>query len=120
MHLLCHCEFCQIEFQPRPQVKNARACASPTCQQRRQRANEKTWRQKNTHLSSKEYHRVRRQQRLQKIRDIAQSIFKCLEVGARFLNQASAGEAKLYQFFVDFISSLGLRQINKFWPVQLI
>jgi hypothetical protein len=119
VHRLCLCEFCHIEFQPRPQVKNPRACSKVSCQQRRQRMNEKSWREQHTHLSGKDYHRIRRGQRSRKLQAVADSILKCVEVGARFLNQPLDRDLFL-KFFNSFISELGIRRANKFWPEEIL
>lgn len=119
MHRLCRCEFCHTEFEPRAQVKKPRACPNNLCQQSRQRANEKSWREKHTHLSSKEYHRIRRKQRIRKLKNVAESILKCLEVGAEFLNQTIDRNA-FSDFLITFISELGIRRANKFWLEQIL
>ena len=40
MHI---CEFCNIQYEPRKQVQNPRACNKNECQKARQRKNEKEW-----------------------------------------------------------------------------
>jgi len=114
MHRVHRCEFCPTEYEPRPQVKNPRACPNAKCQQKRQGTNEKAWRERHTHLSGGEYHRVRRKQRRRKLEAIAVLILKCLEVGARFLNQRLDREG-LSVFFTEFLSELGIRRANKLW-----
>jgi len=118
MHLH-RCEFCQTEYRPRAQVKNPKACLNADCQRARQRANEKAWREQHTHLSSKEYHRVRRKQRAHKLQAVVASILKCLEVGARFLNQPVEHGAFL-EFLEAFVLELGIRRANKFWPGEIV
>ena len=58
---MCTCEFCNTEFEPRPQVKNPRACSN--CQNARQRANEKEWRNRHLGLYDGKYHQVKRESR---------------------------------------------------------
>ncbi|HLE12044.1 MAG: hypothetical protein A2504_05955 [Bdellovibrionales bacterium RIFOXYD12_FULL_39_22] len=82
---MCTCEFCNTEFTPRPQVKNPRACNNNPCQRLRQAANEREWRQLNDHLNSKEYHQIRRNQRIDKIKKINAVVIKSLSIGAEFL-----------------------------------
>lgn len=118
MHRVCRCEFCNTEYEPRAQVKNPRACPKDSCQQSRQKANEKSWHDLHVHLSNKEYHRVRRQQRRRHIQAIAESILKSIKVGTQFLNQVVDHNA-LSAVFINFISNLGVRRANKFWQMEL-
>lgn len=112
----CHCEFCSILFHPRPQVKKPRAC--PNCQKQRQRLNEKEWHTRNSHLSSMEYHRIYRQQRLERIAILVEALVQSMNVGFQFFdfNFDKKLAPNLNQFLIQFLNHLGLRQINKFWP----
>ncbi|MDD4973678.1 MAG: hypothetical protein PHY93_04975 [Bacteriovorax sp.] len=83
-----HCyEFCHIQFTPRNQVKNPRACLTEKCQPLRQRDNEKTWKQKHLDQYDKEYHEIQRDKRTIEIEDILKSLLECLRAGARFLDK---------------------------------
>ena len=108
------CEFCHIQFTPRNQVKNPRACVTEKCQMLRQRDNEKTWKQKHLDQYDKEYHEIQRDKRDKEIEDILNSILKCIEVGIKFLGQKIEFE-NFKVYFTTFIFQLGIRQINKFW-----
>lgn len=115
----CRCEFCHTEYQPRPQVINPRACGQAICQRDRQRANERAWRVDNRHLSSKEYHRVRREQRGRRVHTVAAAILKCIEVGSMFLGQPVDCGA-FSKFLIAFLSELGIRRANKFWQIDIV
>jgi hypothetical protein len=108
------CEFCHIQFTPRNQVKNPRACVTEKCQKLRQRDNEKTWKQKHLDQYDKEYHEIQRDKRDKEIEDILNSILKCIEVGINFLGQKIEFQ-NFKVYFTTFIFKLGIRQINKFW-----
>jgi hypothetical protein len=110
------CEFCTAVFQPRPQVKNPRACSN--CQKQRQRLNEQEWRAKNSHLSSGDYHRIYREQRLKKITLFVETLIQAMNVGLQFydFNFDKNLAPHLNLVMIKFLSHLGLRQISKFWP----
>ncbi len=106
------CEFCSASFQPRPQVKNPRACAESSCQRKRQRANEREWRTRHSVAPGSDYHRIRRRQRHKLLKEISRRIFECIEVGSRFLNR-SFNEVELQHQLSDFSLQLGIRRANK-------
>ena len=108
------CEFCYCQFIPRNQVKKPRACFEEECQNKRQRDNEKAWKQKHLSEYDKEYHVIQRDKRAKEILDILNSILKCIEVGIKFLGQKIEIE-NFRAHFKIFIFKLGIRQINKFW-----
>jgi hypothetical protein len=108
------CEFCYCQFTPRNQVKNPRACFEKGCQKKRQRDNEKTWKQKHLAEYDKEYHEIQRNKRNKEIEDILNSLFKCIEIGSKFLAKKIEFE-NLKAHFTTFIFKLGIRKINKFW-----
>ena len=109
-----YCEFCHIQFTPRNQVKNPRACVTEKCQTLRQRDNEKTWKQKHLDQYDKEYHEIQRDKRTREIEDILKSLLECLRAGARFLDKKIEFQ-NFTAIFSDFIFKLGIRKINKFW-----
>ena len=113
------CEFCNTEFLPRPQVKNPRACNKDVCQRRRQASNEKEWRKRHIHLASKNYHQIRRKQRLEKIKKLIKSIVRSFSIGIDFLGLPV--DIKSFTTILEHLFySLGLRKINKFWSVDLL
>lgn len=81
------CEFCHIQFTPRNQVKNPRACLTENCQKLRQRDNEKSWKQKHLDQYDKEYHEIQREKRTQEIEDILKSLLDCIKAGIRFFGK---------------------------------
>ena len=81
---------------------------------KRQRDNEKTWKQKHLAEYDKEYHEIQRNKRNKEIEDILNSLFKCIEIGSKFLAKKIEFE-NLKAHFTTFIFKLGIRKINKFW-----
>ncbi len=116
---MCICEFCNTEYRPRPQVKNPRACNNDRCQKLRQAANEREWRKIHDHLDSKEYHQIRRKQRLEKINKLNAAIIKSFSVGVDFLGLPINIDV-FSAIFRHLFSGLGLRKMNKFWTVDLL
>ncbi len=114
MQQVHQCEFCHASFQPRPQVKNPRACNLLECQEKRQRSNEVAWRQKNGTTHDPQYHRLRKASRLKQLKEISLMIGRCVSTGARFLNQSQTFES-FQELLFKFLTSLGLRRINKLW-----
>jgi hypothetical protein len=111
------CEFCQCNFEHRPQVKNPRACGKLACQRLRQRTNEREWRDRQPLSPGANYHEIRRGQRTRKIKRIAATLTKCFETGRRFLGLDVSIEvfAKILEVA---LLDLGLRKINKFWRIE--
>ena len=111
------CEFCLADYEVRPQVKKPRACQLPECQAKRQRANEYEWRGRHLGLYDSKYHEVMRERRARRIRSIATSFQKCIQIGVTL----AGVDLKLAEFglvFEKFLLGLGVRQINKFWMLE--
>ena len=106
------CEFCNAMFRPRPQVKSPKACGF--CQAKRQRQNEKLWREKNLQRYDPLYHRTRKLQRLERLRLKAKEFIECLRVGSQFLG-LSFLIGILDSMIEKFLVTLGIRRVNKFW-----
>ncbi|MFA6190691.1 MAG: hypothetical protein WC711_04265 [Candidatus Staskawiczbacteria bacterium] len=111
------CEFCHIQFQPRNQVKNPRACLTENCQKLRQRDNEKSWKQKHLEQYDNEYHEIQREKRTKEIEDILKSILDCIKAGIRFFGKNIQFD-NFTAHFSSFIFKLGIRKINKFWNLK--
>jgi len=109
------CEFCTANFFPRPQVKNPRACERSDCQKKRQRSNELAWRARNHALSDPKYHRLRKLARLKLLKQACETLLRYLNTGATIFGQAVMLE-EVRLFFFQFLVSLGVRRVNKFWP----
>ena len=107
------CEFCNVMFEARPQVKRPRACDG--CQRHRQRENEKAWHNRHKGLYDNKYHQVQKAERYKCLKEVAERILKLIEVGKTFLGEAldlkEMGDL-LHRFLIHF----GIRKINKFWP----
>jgi hypothetical protein len=110
------CEFCHTEFQPRPQVKRPRACVS--CQDKRQRSNEYDWRMRNPQYSSAEYHELMREKRKKCLKEAAERLVKCIEVGRDFLGVSLRMDG-IEIVLAEFLASLGVRRLNKLWDLQI-
>ena len=108
------CEFCNNFYSPIPQVKNPRACKNPKCQEKRQRANVKEWREKHRGLYDGKYHRIQRQKRFNKLKELAKKICECIKVGKEFLNQRFNLDV-FKEYFHGFLLELGIRNANKLW-----
>lgn len=113
------CEFCRASFYPRPQVKNPRACLRSECQRKRQRSNELEWRKAHSTQSDPQYHRIRKLARLKQLRALSEWIGRCVETGARFLKKSFSFEST-HELLLQFLVSLGIRKINKFWPRSFV
>lgn len=113
------CDFCSASFHPRAQVKNPRACSQAECQRKRQRSNELAWREKNSSVADPQYHRIRKKARLKLLRQISEGIGRCLDKGATFLGLPILLDC-VGEFFFQFLVSLGIRRVNKFWPRELL
>ncbi len=117
MQRVHRCEFCRGSFSPRPQVKRPRACARPDCQDARQKANGRAWRQRNPGLFDGKYHELMRKLRTSRIEAIAHEISRALDLGARLLGKgfdAASAVVILVRIFAD----LGVRAANKLWPTE--
>jgi hypothetical protein len=110
------CEFCNTEFNPRPQVKNPRACAA--CQGLRQRDNEYDWRKRNPKYSDAKYHELMRGLREKRLKAIAAVISKCIGIG----KDMTGTNLEMNEFgmaLTRFLLALGIRRVNKFWLSEL-
>jgi hypothetical protein len=117
---MCICEFCHTDYAPRPQVKKPRACTK--CQALRQAANEKSWKDKNVGLYDSEYHRVRRNGRMKRLRSKVEGWIRCMEVGGTLLGVSTfqtETRSELAAAFLKFLSRLGITHANKFWPLEI-
>ena len=103
------CEFCHTDFKPRPQVKKPRACAN--CQGKRQRSNEYDWRLRNPQYSSGEYHELMREKRKRWLKEAAERLLKCVEVGRNFLGVSFSIDG-MEIVLTEFLTSLGTRRLN--------
>jgi hypothetical protein len=108
------CEFCLADFNPRPQVKNPRACNKLVCQKLRQRRNEEEWRDKNPDYPGHEYYKINKSQRLERLQTVIRSLIKCIEVGRKLYGIEILME-EFSHILEKSILELGLREINKFW-----
>ena len=108
------CEFCHTEFIPRPQVKKPRACNHSACQKRRQRANEREWKQRFSLYLDAEYHRSQRLERRKLLKSVVLGLLRCLSTGKELLDFSFRVDL-LSPVIEKFIFDLGMRQVNKFW-----
>ena len=108
------CEFCNREFTPRPQVKHPRACFESSCQDARQRTNEKDWRNRQDEGGPDSYDSLQRSVRMAGIKEIVAEILKCLNVGRRMYKMSNFSP-EAADLFVQIFLKLGIRKTNKFW-----
>lgn len=104
------CEFCNVMFQPRPQVKHPRACRD--CQKKRQQANEKAWHSKHKTGFDCKYHQNQKRIRMQSLREHVQKVTRWIEIGMTYVGQAVNLEL-LTDYLVKFFIDLGIRRANK-------
>lgn len=110
----CICEFCKEEFTPRAQVKNPRACCKKSCQRKRQKINEKEWRDRNKGLYDKKYHNVMKQKRIEKLREYSKKLIKLIEIGQSYFDEALRIE-NFKDYIFKFFIKLGIRKVKKLW-----
>lgn len=104
------CTYCNVTYTPRAQVKNPVACNNSTCQKKRQRDNEKAWRQKNKGLYDNEYHKIKCAERYKNREKMIQKMVQLLIVGIRFSGAELTQDIdKIYKIFMP----IGIRQLNK-------
>ena len=108
------CEFCNLRFQPRPQVKRPRACSA--CQKKRQRENEKAWHSKNKAQFGARYHQLQKVLRFKELKGICAECLKCFGTGFTFHGKDPNLEV-FEDYFFTFLLRLGIRRVNKFWLV---
>jgi hypothetical protein len=111
---MCKCEFCNSYFTPRAQVKKPRACQKKECQLKRQRANEKAWKEQQGDRFDAKYHNKKKQKRLSNLRDMAGNVIKCIETGLTFLGK-SLNIEKMRGYITELFYTLGSRRVNKLW-----
>jgi len=109
---MCHCSYCGIEFQPRPQVKNPRACLKEVCQRQRQRDNEKAWHKRHSGQYDRQYQRVKAIQRTQSLKEKTERLMNWIRLGSR-LTQEETDLEGLTEAFARFCQELGVRTLNK-------
>ncbi|MCK5537499.1 MAG: hypothetical protein KAI79_11780 [Bacteroidales bacterium] len=105
------CAYCNDIYQPRPQVKNPKACKKSYCQKQRQKDNERSWHQKNKILYDAKYAQIQRKIRAEKIKKMITKITNALAIGLRF-NGEKFNEN--FNNLTLFLADLGIRQLNKF------
>ena len=110
----CICEFCKEEFSPRPQVKNPRACNKKSCQIKRQKINEKEWRERNQGLYNKKYHNIMKQKRINKLKEYSDKLLKLIKIGQTYLDMKLKIE-NISNYIFHFFLKLGIRKVKKFW-----
>jgi len=114
---MCTCNYCLNLYNPRPQVKNQKACQKESCQIARQRDNEREWRERNKIHYGKDYQEQKRDERDNAVLKMIEDIFKCLNVGKEFLDKAiNLKEINFNEFkkiLICFFSELGIRRLNK-------
>lgn len=108
------CTYCSKLYKPRPQVKNPISCNAPSCQKKRQRANEKDWHKRNEDRFDSKYHRRKRNLRNRRIKKLTLDLVEVILVGCRF-KKFTYCEASIFSVFHRIFLELGLRGINKFW-----
>jgi hypothetical protein len=110
----CICEFCKEEFTPRAQVKNPRACNKQSCQRKRQKINEKEWRERNRELYDKKYHNIMKQKRMELLLKYSKKLLNLIEIGRTFLGEAL--EIEIFKDYIfKFFIQLGIKNVKKFW-----
>ena len=108
------CQYCHKSYEPRPQVKNPKACGQRDCQRRRQKDNQAVWRAANRGYYDSEYHAIQKEQRTQRLQSYCEDLLAALKVGGEFLQQylnVSFCRAHLFQF----LQRIGLRRTKKLW-----
>ena len=111
---MCTCEYCGNDFIPRPQVKNPKACKNYQCQQKRQRQNEKDWKNRHIDLYDAHYYSDRREARLKWLRRKAEKVLEAIKTGFRFMG-IEFNEKEIASKVALFFLNLGVRKINKLW-----
>ena len=110
----CICEFCKEKFTPRAQVKNPRACNKRSCQRKRQKINEKEWRERNKGLYDKKYHNIMKQKRKERLLEYSGKLLELIEIGRIYLDEKLKIE-NISEYIFNFFIKLGIRKVKKFW-----
>jgi hypothetical protein len=108
------CQYCQTIFQPRAQVKNPKACSSPSCQRKRQRDNERCWHDMQRGRYDSKYHKNKKKQRFQRITSFTRNFLAALRIGTSLL-ELRLDLSRIETEIVNLFSQLGIRAINKLW-----
>ena len=111
------CEFCLRPFTPRPQTKKARACKERECQNKRQRLNEKEWKNENKGDYGGEYYVEYRKERFKIILKLVERVLKVLRIGCTALHERFSIE-NFKEILIPFFSRLGIRRANKLCPTE--
>lgn len=109
------CNFCGIEYSPRPQVKKPKACKKKGCQTLRQRCNEREWRVKNHFRFDGKYYRDWRKSANKRRNEFKSTLIEALSLGLNFREICEFDIDQISALFSDFVQTLGLRPINKSW-----
>lgn len=109
------CEFCNDHFHPRPQTANPRACTKTSCQEARQKVNERDWRVTNNRFVEPAYYAKRRKERFKLLKSLTDSVCEMVKVGATMLGKGMNIE-EFRQFLSRCLHSLGVRSANKLYP----
>ena len=114
------CEFCMTQYTPCPQVKKPRACSN--CQERRQRENEKAWRQKNLGLYDGKYHRKQREERSTEIKSRIEHLVRCIEVGSTLLGSIFSDDSRaaFKRWLLLAVLGAGTCRANKLWCLGMV
>jgi len=108
------CKFCNRNFEARPQVKHPVACNHLLCQKKRQRENEKEWRQRNPNKFRAKYHNTQRKLRTKFLSEVLNQLTRAISIGMKMLN-LKMQESTFFNIFKKFFLQLGATRINKFW-----
>lgn len=109
------CDFCNVMFNARPQVKRPRACKD--CQLERQQENERAWHSEHRSGFDAQYHRSQKVDRFKTLKAVADEISKLVDIGKTFLGER-VELAGMVTFFYRFLVHIGIRRVNKFWPCR--
>ena len=109
------CEFCPKFFNPRSQTKKARACEDRECQIRRQRLNEKEWKNRHKAEYGAKFYREYRVGRFKVISELVERILRVLRIGCTALHENFSLE-EFKEILIPFLSRLGLGRANKLCP----
>ena len=96
-------------------MKKPRACSN--CQKRRQRENEKAWKQKNLGLYDGKYHRDQRDERKGEVKARIEQLVRCIEVGSTLLGTVFSDDsrAEFKNWLLIALLGVGTRRANKLW-----
>jgi hypothetical protein len=73
---------------------------------------------RNRQYSSAEYHGLMREKRKKALKEAADRLAKCIEVGRDFLGMSVRMDG-IEIVLAEFLASLGIRRLNKLWNLQL-